>query len=182
MFKSRSSAVCPVEAVMSHSRKNDSSLGNGSRGSTASSLLGRAQSMDPDAWRSLVGLYCPLVYHWCRHSGLQPNDATDVSQEVLSAVWNNIAAFQRDRPGDSFRAWLATITRNKVHDYFRQGQARLRGEGGSLAQRRFEQVPAQPMDLSTSGSHPEQIPALTRLAIELVRAGVEDRTWQAFWG
>src|SRR5262249_61127710 len=34
--------------------------------STSRSLLERVRADDPAAWERLVGLYSPLVYHWCR--------------------------------------------------------------------------------------------------------------------
>jgi RNA polymerase sigma-70 factor (ECF subfamily) len=86
-------------------------------GSTSSSLLERAKSRDPDAWRWLAEFYGPLVYNWARAAGLQPSDAADVAQEVFRSVSVKLADFRHDRTHDSFRGWLWTITRNKVRDY-----------------------------------------------------------------
>jgi DNA-directed RNA polymerase specialized sigma24 family protein len=47
-------------------------------------------------------------------------DAADVSQDVFAAVARHIADFRRERPGDSFRGWLWTITRNKVRYHWRR--------------------------------------------------------------
>lgn len=104
---------------------------------TSSSLLVRVKARDPDAWRRLVHLYGPLVYRWCRQAGLRESDAADVGQEVFLAVSRAVAAFRRDREGDSFRAWLKTITRNKIRDFARRMPAGGEGEGGSEAQARL---------------------------------------------
>src|SRR2546425_622239 len=88
--------------------------------STSSSLLERVKARDADGWRRLVRLYSPMVFDWCRQRGLQSEDAADVLQEVFQAVFQHVADFRRDRPGDSFRGWLWTITQNKLHDHFRR--------------------------------------------------------------
>src|SRR4051794_11675033 len=88
-------------------------------GSTAASLVERARAHDPAAWQRLVALYGPLVYSWARRGGLRAEDAADVVQEVFRALVAHIGNFRQDRPGDSFRGWLWTITHNKVRDYWR---------------------------------------------------------------
>src|SRR5262245_63501950 len=86
--------------------------------STSLGLLDRVRADDPAAWDRLVALYAPLVLHWCRRFALPEQDAPDVFQEVFRAVTGHIRAFRKDRAGDTFRGWLRTITRNKVHDHF----------------------------------------------------------------
>src|SRR5690349_1212705 len=89
-------------------------------GSTSSSLLDQIRAGDAGGWRRLVHLYGPLVYGWARRSGLQAADAADVMQEVFRAVHTGIAGFRRDRPGDSFRAWLWGVTHTKLRDFWRR--------------------------------------------------------------
>jgi RNA polymerase sigma-70 factor (ECF subfamily) len=149
--------------------------------STSSSLLARVKARDSDAWSKLSRLYAPMVYGWARRTGLQASDSADVVQEVFSAVAAHISEFRRQRPGDSFRGWLWTITRNKVRDHFRQRGAQPVAEGGSDAQARMLELPDgfvedEPSVIAAS-AHSE----LTRRIVELVRAEFEPRTWQAFW-
>lgn len=153
--------------------------------STASSLLQRARTRDAAAWQRLVDLYGPVIYSWVRQSGLQPEDSADVVQEVFSAASAHIDGFRRDRKGDSFRAWLWTIARNKIRDHFRRRQGRPQAAGGTAAQLHLAQIPEQPPD-SAAGTQPSGERKLDgdgveHRAIELARAGVEQRTWQAFW-
>src|SRR5688500_5480779 len=84
--------------------------------STSRSLLARLHTNDPLAWDRLIALYAPLVWSWCGKMGLARQDMADVFQEVFKAVAAHIESFHKDRPGDTFRGWLRTITRNKVHD------------------------------------------------------------------
>ena len=69
--------------------------------STSTSLLALVKAGDPAAWGRLVDLYGPLVYGWCRGSGLQAEDAADIGQEVFTAVASAIGEFRRERPGDA---------------------------------------------------------------------------------
>ncbi len=149
--------------------------------STSTSLLGRAKAGEGEAWRRIVELYGPAVYDWCRHCDLKAEDAADVAQEVFVAVAKNLEAFRRDRPGDSFRGWLWTITRNKIRDHVRSRTGKPEAQGGTAAQQRMAQIPEQPPEVSTSGVPRGSSSSLQQRAIELVRAGVEERTWQAFW-
>jgi RNA polymerase sigma-70 factor (ECF subfamily) len=171
-----------------------------SAGSTSTSLLIRVQSRDPEAWRRLVALYGPLVHSWCLRAGLQPDDLADVFQEVFTAVAGNIGSFsrnlgrQRGEPdsdqktaaGDgrlcgSFRAWLYTITRNKLHDFYRRRAIQPQAAGGSTVHRWLSQLPdALGLDeagLDEPGPHDA---ALARRALDLIQSDFEEKTWQAF--
>jgi RNA polymerase sigma-70 factor (ECF subfamily) len=147
--------------------------------STSSSLLQRLRSEDKDAWDRLVDLYGPVVRAWCRRGKLQPADSADVFQEVFRSVLTGIKTFRRERSG-SFRAWLRTITRNKVHDHFRRAALRPAAEGGSDAQRQLEQAPDPDADLDICADTDEKI-GLLRRALAMIRGDFKVWTWQAFW-
>ena len=87
---------------------------------TSRSLIARVRSDDAAAWERLVGLYAPLVFHWCRRATCRTEDASDVFQEVFQAVAHDIGGFRKEQPGDTFRGWLRTITRSKALDHFRR--------------------------------------------------------------
>ena len=92
---------------------------------------------DQQAWEQMVGLYYPMVYGWCRRSGLQSSDAADVCQDVFRGVVRGIGGFRRDKPGDTFRGWLRRITQRRVIDHrqARQSQAEPLLELGSRVPR-----------------------------------------------
>ena len=87
---------------------------------TSRSLLMQLKDGQPAAWERLTSLYAPLVYHWCWSMRLAEQDMPDVFQQVFQSVASHIGGFHKDRPGDTFRHWLRTITRNKVRDHFRR--------------------------------------------------------------
>src|SRR5690349_18372378 len=76
----------------------------------------------------------------------QPEDAADVAQEVFRTVAARIQDFRRDRPGDTFRGWLWTITRHKIGDHLRRLQRQPSAAGGSDAQMGLLNLPEQVPD------------------------------------
>jgi RNA polymerase sigma-70 factor (ECF subfamily) len=152
--------------------------GSAAASHTSLSLLDRLRDNDPEAWRRLVALYGPLVLYWGRRAGLNEDDAADLLQDVFRSVTGAIGRFRRDRPGDTFRGWLWSIARNKLRDHFRDLQRGPVAAGGSEAQARLTEVPDEEPE-SAAESEPSR--ALLRRALELVRGGFEDPTWQAFW-
>jgi RNA polymerase sigma-70 factor (ECF subfamily) len=149
--------------------------------STSSGLVEQVRAFDSEGWQRLTDVYGPVVYRWCRSAGLPAQDAADVIQEVFLAVAKYIPDFHRDRPGDTFGGWLWTITRNKIQDQWRRCRGRPVAQGGTDAQQRLEAFPESVSDSAQPDSSQVEADSLEQRAIELVRAGVEDRTWQAFW-
>lgn len=98
---------------------------------TSLTMLDWARNADASAWHRLVDLYGPLVYHWCRRAGIDGTDAADIGQEVFTRVWHSLDSFRRDRPGDSFRGWLRTITRHIIVDHRRRGRHEPAPAGGT---------------------------------------------------
>jgi RNA polymerase sigma-70 factor, ECF subfamily len=147
--------------------------------SISSTLLERIKAHRPEAWVRLAELYGPVVYRWCRQTGVPRDDAPDLVQEVFAAVTLHIGDFRRDRPGDSFAAWLRTITNNKIRDYYRARRGRPLAMGGTDAQERFLEVPELPE--LTESTDPRELRGLVLpIGLELVRAEFEERTWEAF--
>jgi RNA polymerase sigma-70 factor (ECF subfamily) len=152
---------------------------NSPEDSTCSSLLERVRSKDQTAWDRLVKLYSPLIYLWCRRASLQEADAADVGQEVFRAVARNILNLEHGQPGDSFRGWLRTITRNKILDRVRGSHGGVVGSGGDEGQDLLLRVPAEASD---SGSSEDSLESkvLFQRAVALVRTDFGENTWQVF--
>ena len=118
------------------------------------------------------------MLYWCGRWGVGPDDAEDVAQEVFRGAAAALEGFRRDRPGDTFRGWLRGITRHKVLLHFRAGRDQTAAAGGSEALLQLHQV----ADLEGAEEGPaEQVSALYRRALDLVRGEFEPRTWDAFW-
>ncbi len=94
----------------------------------------------------------------------------------------HLPGFHREGPQDSFHAWLASITRNKVRDHYRRRLGRAEARGGSTAQRQMADIP-QPPEPSEESIRPdaESEAWLSRRVLEMIRGEFEPRTWDAFW-
>ena len=147
---------------------------------TSPSLLRRVKKDDAAAWDRLVGLYAPLVYHWCRRADLPEQEIADVFQDVFQAVATHIAEFRRDGANDTFRGWLRVITRNKVHDHFRKLGREPGGAGGTEAQLLFAQLPEE-CPVGDDSDEVTMDRGLFRRALDQIQGEFEERTWQAFW-
>lgn len=168
---------------------------------TSQSLITRAKAKEPAAWERIVQLYSPMVYYWCRESGLPEPDVCDVFQEVFHTLARNLTKFQPQENG-TFRGWLRTIARNKLNDHFRKSGREPRPIGGTEALHRLEQFPAgsfpagsfaadqrQP---TSSCDHskldrsekPEESKIRQVLLVEvlaIVRPQFTEKSWRAFW-
>ncbi len=174
-------ATRPWYSRLVHDLTQNSQTGSRDSGSISTGLLGRVRAQQAEAWQELVRLFGPVVYSWCRQSGVRATDSADVAQEVFRAVASSVGDFHRDRPRGSFRGWMWTITRNKIRDHFRCLKRQPPAEGGTDAQERLARLPAgppqsSPIEHSDDGSRSFAHPALQRVCAEF-----EDRTWSAFW-
>ena len=147
---------------------------------TSLTLLQRLLDNEPEAWRTMVRLYTPLLFHWCARGGVRGADAEDVVQEVLRVAASGLHKFRREREGDSFRAWLRGITRKMLLAHFRRTSRQPQASGGSGVLSQLEGV-ADPAAAAAEEDPPSELEALRRRALELVRDQVAERTWRAFW-
>ncbi|WP_145086720.1 RNA polymerase sigma factor [Anatilimnocola aggregata] len=106
---------------------------------TSASLLVELREQNEAAWSQFVEIYAPLIYTWCRRAGCTPDDAGDMLQTILVKVWSGLRTYRESHPSGSFRAWLATVTRNALTDVARRGDEKA--EGGTQALQRLQVIP-----------------------------------------
>ncbi len=147
--------------------------------STSRSLLARLHEGDAAAWYRLIELYSPLVRYWCRRLAVAEQDVPDLMQEVFQTVAAKLQLFRKERPGDTFRGWLRTVTRNKVIDHYRLQGRQPTAIGGTDAFARMTEVPDELPD-NDEGEQIVFSEVLLR-SLSLVQDHFEERTWQAFW-
>ena len=146
---------------------------------TSASLLGRlAAAPTDDDWRRLDDLYRPLLRAWTARAGVPASDADDVVQEVLAVVSTKIGEFERRRDG-SFRAWLRTILKNKVGDYFSKQKHLPTATGDSDFLRRLDELESPESALSKlfDREHDEHV---LKTLLARVQGDFTPKTWQAF--
>lgn len=146
---------------------------------TRPSLLVRLKdAADHEAWRQLVELYAPLVYRFVRRRGLQDADAADLTQEVLRSIARAAGAFEYNPERGTFRGWLFTVARNKLHTFLKR-RHREKQHTEDAGEERLLQEPAPGDEAAVWEQEYQQ--RLFDWAAELVRGGFTDSTWQAFW-
>lgn len=152
---------------------------NTTSGNTRISLLERARLRDALAWRQLANLYGPLVASWCRKSLTDPHAVADCVQDVFASVAVSLDSFEPTHKVGSFRAWLWTITRNKIRDHIRRNGKHPLGTGRSSMMLALNNV-VDPVP-NEEPTESLQLQELTERALAQVRLEFEERTWQAFW-
>ncbi len=147
--------------------------------STSASLIALVKNKDEDGWRCITELYGPLIYYWCRKSRLPPEDSADIVQDVFRSVLLHVTEFERDERTGAFRAWLWTITRNKIRDYIKVNAGKASATGGSGAYQILAEQPA--IDENGSGLDDSVNDGLIDRVLKRIRGEVRPVTWDAFW-
>ena len=140
---------------------------------TSMGLLAKTAAQDPDAWERFVKLYYPLVAKWCRRSGLDSAESDCVTYDVLFQAVSKLNKFRKDEPGQMFRKWISTITRNTLVNYARQRVTPTGGSGAFFNQIAFEERD----DEETTNSETE---FLFRRALEIIKQNTNEKHYQAF--
>lgn len=153
---------------------------------TSPSLLGQLvnPSESEGAWQTFLERYQPPITAWCRRLGLQDADAQEVTSDVLLRLAKALPTFRYDA-GLQFRAWLRTVIRNAVRNYWRDRGRRvgIQGSGDSGVAELLDQVPGEAVE-ELVGHMDERLRAdfvLAEAAAQRVQREVLACTWQAFW-
>lgn len=127
--------------------------------------------------------YAPFIYRYARSSGLTPDDAADVTQNVLLQLTKSLRNFDRKSTG-SFRRWLKIVTVNKVNDYLRRQGRRNDLDavyaGKSKAQPGVLTDIANQEQSDSSSERQSERSIEIQFVLEQVKAEVNETTWQAF--
>lgn len=83
-------------------------------------LIKQAKLGDRDAFGKLYQKYLDKLYRYIYFRvGQDTHMAEDMTQSVFTKAWEKLKSFT----GGSFQAWLYTIARNAVIDYYRSARA-----------------------------------------------------------
>ena len=80
----------------------------------------------------------------------------------------------------AFRAWLWSITKNKLIDLFRASNRHPIASGGSTAQMALQSAVSEQDWMRDEPTEPFDIGSLTRRAIEQVRSEFTSQSWTVF--
>jgi RNA polymerase sigma-70 factor, ECF subfamily len=147
-----------------------------SPGTTGASLINGLRADEPKSWERLIRDYAPLVFRWALSAGLHPEDAVGVGQEVFQGIAAGLESFRRDGEGQSFQGWVRQITRYRAVDFLRKNGEEPRGVGGEERPEHLEKMHVNDELDETS----LETDAAVELAIGVVRAEFEPKTWRVF--
>jgi RNA polymerase sigma-70 factor (ECF subfamily) len=146
--------------------------------STRTSLLCRARQGEESAWRRVVALYQPLIQGWLLRQHILPQEAEDLTQDILAVLVKELPRFEHaGRPG-AFRAWLRTVTVNRARLYWREGSARA-GTAGRATLEYIEELADPDSSLSRLWDEEHDAHVLRRLLAQM-ELEFEPATLQAF--
>lgn len=81
-------------------------------------LIGRiAAQGDRDAFRTLYDQFAPRVTAYLRRAGCAPDVARDLTQEVMTTVWQRAGTYRVERAQVS--TWIFCVARNRMIDRIR---------------------------------------------------------------
>ena len=148
---------------------------------TRASLLVRLRDgSDHDSWREFLELYSPLVYGFVRNRGLQDADAADLLQDVLRSVAGALGRLDYDKQKGGFRAWLFTITRNKLSTFLTSRRSHNQASGDSAQHELLTAHPDRSNSLEQDWEREFQR-QLAAQAMQSIQTEFEAKTWDAFW-
>ncbi|MEQ8785317.1 MAG: sigma-70 family RNA polymerase sigma factor [Pirellulaceae bacterium] len=147
---------------------------------TSLSLLGRASQPNADSsWNQLAEVYSPLLRRWLRSYDVQPADADDLIQEVLTVVSQELPAFDHNQRTGAFRNWLRKILVNRLRGYWRDRRMGPTVSGGSSALERINQLEDANSEISRIWNDEHDREVVSRL-MAIMQPKFLPKTWEAF--
>jgi RNA polymerase sigma-70 factor (ECF subfamily) len=138
-------------------------------------LLERIQrSGDAGAWREFVAVIEPMLYAWLRRLPAAPADASDLVQDVLLTLVEQLPRFNYDRE-KSFCGWLRTVMRNRCCAVNRRRQA----EAWSPDDPRWRLLP--PYQDPEPYWETESRQQVIARALKIMQSEFQPNTWKACW-
>jgi RNA polymerase sigma factor (sigma-70 family) len=147
---------------------------------TRPSLLVRlVDRADRNAWREFADVYTPVICRLATQRGLQPADADDLAQQVLTSVAKAIGRWQHDPVRAKFGTWLARIAHNAIVNALTRA-APDRAAGDTGVQIHLDRVTASEGP-TTDLVRLELRREIFRWAAERIKSEFRPTTWDAFW-
>jgi len=142
----------------------------------SSTLLMGARSANPNAWVIIVTRYSPKIMTWMLLAGVDSSDAPDLLQDVWRSVLVSLKNFRREKPDDTFRGWLRTITQRRIADYFESRSQQPRHI--PLAQ--LESIQSQKLLTDEITANVSERVKLLQKSMQQVESEVKPTTWLVF--
>jgi RNA polymerase sigma-70 factor (ECF subfamily) len=145
---------------------------------TSLTLLEQARRGNDNAWQQISKAYLPLITGWLRRQSIRPQDADEISQEVMIVVLKRLVEFEHSGNVGAFRSWLRKITAFQIRSYTRK-HLKLLPVGGDTFHKHVQALEDDASELSREWDrrHDQHV---VRGLLEWVQTSIEPKTFQAF--
>jgi RNA polymerase sigma-70 factor (ECF subfamily) len=76
------------------------------------------QSLYESCWERFVDQYTPIIYRWCRNTGLNHQDTEEITQQLMCRLVRALRNYKYDQQ-QKFRSWLFVCTRNVIFQFWK---------------------------------------------------------------
>ena len=140
---------------------------------TRVTLLARLKKGDNrEAWLEFESTYRGFILSLIVRMGINQEDAEDISQAVLTKVWQKIEDFEYNQNKGKFHNWLAAMTRNTVRDFFRTRKNFITGRDSVEYQEQYLDIEEQVLPDIENLAREEWVLHITNLAWENIKDSI----------
>ena len=148
---------------------------------TRVTLLERLRTgKDQTAWLEFESTYRAFIFSLILRMGIPNADAEDISQTVLTKVWQKIEDFEYNRNRGKFHNWLAAMTRNTVKDFFRTKKNFITGRDAVEYQEIYDSIEQQVLPDIEKLAREEWVLHITNLAWENIKNDLHENKRRVF--
>jgi RNA polymerase sigma factor (sigma-70 family) len=148
---------------------------------TRITLLARLKKTENnEAWLEFEGIYRGFILSLITRMGINQEDAEDISQAVLTKVWQKIEDFEYNQNKGKFHNWLAAMTRNTVRDFFRTKKNFITGRDSVEYQEEYLDIEKQVLPDIENLAREEWVLHITNLAWDNIKNDLYETKQEVF--
>ncbi|WP_372795456.1 RNA polymerase sigma factor [Pontiella sp.] len=133
-----------------------------------------------EAWLEFETIYRPFILSLILRMGINADDAEDISQAVLTKVWQKIEDFEYNQNKGKFHNWLAAMTRNTVKDFFRTKKNFITGRDSVEYQEQYVAIEEQVLPDIENLARVEWVLHITNLAWDNIKDDIYETKREVF--
>jgi RNA polymerase sigma factor (sigma-70 family) len=133
-----------------------------------------------EAWLEFESIYRGFILSLILRMGISADDAEDISQAVLTKIWQKIEDFEYNQNKGKFHNWLAAMTRNTVKDFFRAKKNFITGRDSVEYQEQYIAIEEQVLPDIESLAREEWVLHITNLAWDNIKDGIYETKREVF--
>ena len=138
------------------------------------------ETENAEAWREFESIYRGFILSLILRMGINKEDAEDISQAVLTKVWQKIEDFEYNQNKGKFHNWLAAMTRNTVKDFFRTKKNFITGRDSVEYQEQYLTIEEQVLPDIENLAREEWVLHITNLAWDNIKNDLYETKREVF--